>query len=296
MLFISCRENFWKDSKLSPELQWGEVGRDGATRLLTPEEIEARLDQMKNRRILLMIHGFNDMEKPVVHHFFGVADFTQKYVVDTSGQCYFEEVIGFAWPGYSHFFDYFLAEENALASAPLLQELLLILSVNVKQLDVFAHSMGNRVFLEALDFPRGPGDPIIHTYFAAGPAVDEKSVYNDKAFFQSISHIREIVVLYSLKDPIEKWFYPIAERATALGAEGDLVPKDLPENVLMVDCTLIVHHHHAYFDQEHIYHWMRKRKAGEIQGPDAVQDIKISPDGEIVVIRWRKTPDQKKVS
>jgi esterase/lipase superfamily enzyme len=295
MLMVSIRRNFWDAAAIGTALSWARVAEDKfQTSLLDSQGIKNTLEQLKNKRVLLLIHGFNDNEQEAVQNYFKISENIQKWVVDSEKQeCLYDAIIGFVWPGYAHAFDYYFAKKNALTSSTFLREILNQLSADAEVLDILSHSMGNLLLLEALDYVNQiNANPAINTLFSVAPAVNDDSIDKKHQFFQSTLNALEIVVLYSNRDPVEKWGYLLAEHAKALGEEGDGYPLQLPPNVQMLNCSALVSTHSGYFDQEPIYEWIKNKKTKEIAGPDVIQDMEFSTDGKLSITRWREKVDK----
>ncbi len=284
MLLISDREHFWNTQTLSQKTQWAEVSNNPSP--YCPEQVNQTLQSLEEK-VLLFIHGFDNTGQEVISKYILIASNMQKFVIDETKKPFYDAIIGYVWPGFNLFVEYYLAKRNAKSCAPRLKKILEQIST-VAHLDVIAHSMGNRVLLEALRCPKDSFKNYpLSTFFSVAAAINDRRIDPDSLFYQSTTNMKEMDIFFSLNDPVERWFYPIAERAEALGYEGDGNPSLLPGNIQTIDCSSIIHSHSGYFSTPSVYDWIRKKKMGEIDGPRIIQDMTLASDGSITVKRWR---------
>lgn len=285
MWLASDRQNFWDASQLSSQTEWKKIDEEDPKKgLLDVEGWTDALEDLEGRRCLLFIHGFDDNEATVLTNYLTLHSNLTRWVTSEDGNGLYDRFIGYVWPGCSSFLEYFKAEKNALQCAPRLKNLIVELSKRVARLDVFAHSMGNRLLLESLNEGKVSAGffPVQHFYSMA-PAVNHKALDEGHFFHRACSNIGEIAVFFSSHDPVEEWFYPLAEFARALGTDGDASPLELPTNVQTIDCTALVSSHGDYYKKEQVYEWIRRRLTGQIEGPEAIQDMVLQSSGEVIV-------------
>jgi esterase/lipase superfamily enzyme len=291
MLMISEREDFWHSSHFSHTQHWAEVNAHGIEgKVFTSEEIENSLHELQDKKVLILIHGFDDNKNSAIKEYFKIARNMFMWTKDPANPSdpIYDVIIGYVWPGYSHYADFYHAKKHTEVGAPRLKKLIQDISPLAKELDVLAHSMGNRLLLEALDFSEGPRmDPLVNTFYSIAPAINEHGIDNHNHYHKATENMGEMIVFYSKNDPVEKYAYPLFLHHTALGHKGDKSPA-LPKNVQMVNCSHLVHSHGGYFKKKSVYRLIKQKKDGLIEGPLSIQELLLHKDGTISVTKYRK--------
>ena len=72
------------------------------------------------------------------------------------------------------------------------------LSASAARVDVLAHSMGNRLVFEALDFPSNRGKKVVHNLYSLAAAVDGESIEKKEKYYRSTQNCEKIFVFYCL--------------------------------------------------------------------------------------------------
>lgn len=185
-------------------------------------------------KVLILVHGVNNEPAEAL------AAYT---VIDQKLGDQYDHVIGILWPGGDRAYEYFSAKSRANSVGVELKKL--IAMIDTTDIDIIAHSMGNRVVLKAL---KGLNSKIRH-FFSMAAVSDNESLEESEEFnscFNSISSA--VAVFHSSKDRVLKLAYRIAEFDRALGLTG---PEDnalvKTESKLWVcNCKHIVKSHGDY--------------------------------------------------
>ncbi|MGH7871298.1 MAG: alpha/beta hydrolase [Candidatus Binatia bacterium] len=200
--------------------------------------------------MLLLVHGFNNDFDQVTAAYL---DFDRRIrAVGFKGT-----VIGFTWPSYGEWFQYFGDVEQVeyaafgflnflLAFRPLLGE---------KKLHVNTHSMGAYLLIRALAaYARIdaiaeplPGHFIVDemTFFAADVSNDILERGEDGNI--AVGEASRLTSYFSDKDPVLS-ISEVVNRDGRLGLAGAERPSRLPSNALQIDCSTLVESHSAYRD------------------------------------------------
>lgn len=225
-----------------------------------PEFTSEAIDRMalKNKKILLVIHGYNNSFSHAIKTINHVKA-TISNMRNKEGSPLYDLVIGYIWPGYDNFIEYSLAVENAEALKLRMRQHLIDLATITPQLDVLAHSLGNRVILEALNFENNfSNTSIINHFFALAPAVDANAIQKDGFLFKSVMNCKHLFVMHSNKDDVLKLLYPLASGKQALGKSPPPYFKQLPPQVKFLDCSKVVEGHSHYFKTKSIFDFIEK--------------------------------------
>ena len=185
-----------------------------------------------NKKVLLVVHGYNNTFDYAVKSIKEVNSFINNMKTSDNKPLY-DLVIGYIWPGYESFIEYELAVEHADALKERVQAHLLELHHITPHIDVIAHSLGNRVILEALNFESVNKErPFIRNFFALAPAVDASSIEENRPYYNSVKNCENFFVFHSFKDDVLKLLYPLTSGSEALGIEINPNFKKLTSNIL----------------------------------------------------------------
>jgi esterase/lipase superfamily enzyme len=199
---------------------------------------------------LLLIHGFNNDFDQVTGAYL---DFDRRLrKLGFNGN-----VIGFTWPSYGEWFQYFGDIEQVeyaalgflnflLAFRPLLGD---------KKLHINTHSMGAHLLIRALTaYSRidaiadpMPGHFIVDemTFFAAD--VSNEILESGEDGNIAVREASRLTSYFSYKDPV-LGISQIVNRDGRLGLAGAERPKRLPGNAFQIDCSTLIESHSAYRD------------------------------------------------
>lgn len=278
MLMVSDRDNFWDTEKVSLKTEFGWVDEQGVTKLLKDQEVNNTLADLKGKRVLVLVHGFDTVQPS--SYYFDIKVNLEDQSID--------QVIGYLWPCYDDEWEYFYAKESTQHVKRRLRDFLTQLGQTAANVDVLAHSMGNHLMLETLNYPKTPTIPnLVNNFYLFAPAVNDVSIYQDQTYFNATKNCDDLYVFYSKNDTTLKWYYLLAEWHEALGYEGDSDPVHLPPNIQMIDCTSIVDTHSAYLFALPLYSYIQQIKAGAHLTPYYAQDVTMNTDGNFTVNLWR---------
>jgi esterase/lipase superfamily enzyme len=278
MFTISDRDNFWDPEKISKETQYAQVDEQGITKLLSKKQTEEFWSDLKNKRVLVLIHGFNSPTPYSNYHNIRVN------VENLELASAYDFVIGYVWPSYDDSVEYRIAKTQLQKVKPILAKTLSHLSSSVASVDVIAHSMGNRLLLETLNSMQEGAKQVVRNFFAWAPAVDNESIDMNQVYYPATQLCQNLYVFFSQRDGVLKWDYPIPELDMALGLAGDENSSQLPKNTQLVDCTDVIDEHSAYILSKPIYDYLQKIQEDELFTPVRSKNVKISEEGSSVVV------------
>lgn len=258
LLLMSDRGNFWDTDTIG----------DSTEEIIDGKETAASFDDLKNQRVLLLVHGYNSTGQGALDHYRTIQknlDFFNLY----------DTFIGYFWPGCDAGYEYFKAEKNTDNLAPRLQDHLQTLSQVASSFDVMAHSMGNRLILEAL-VPATQTQPIVRNFYSLAAAVKDKDIEMGHPFYLSALQCQNVFILHSDHDDVLKYDFFLAEHAEALGYAGlDKASKE-PKNVQFIDCTEFVDGHSGYFDALPVFSFVKNQQMGQIS---SAMNVKLQING-----------------
>ncbi len=248
---------------------------------------------LTGKKVLLVVHGYNTDAKSAKASYRLVYDQVVK-LQDSDGQDFYDTVIGYLWPGYANSMEYFAARKHAEALSQRMRHNLSLLSSTAAQVDIMAHSMGNRLILEALDYAFAPYKKnLVQNFYSFAAAVNDQSIEKKHSFYRSTQNCQDVYVFHSNRDDVLKLFYPIAEHEEALGYEGIGHLAMLPHNIQFIDCSSVVSGHGEYFAAPSLYDFIKKRLLNQLPTPALAPNMKILGNGMIEVIAVGKNDTGK---
>jgi esterase/lipase superfamily enzyme len=280
LLVMSDREHIWEADKLSKETQivWDGM-KDQAT-------LDAK--QLKDQKILLVVHGFNNSAKDAMQTYRTVADHIAA-LRDAEGNALYDLVVGYLWPGYENKLEYYSAKEHAIKLKEKMKDHLVFLASQAAKVDVIAHSMGNRLMFEALNFPpEKNAKKIVQNLYSFAAAIDNETIEKKHKFFHSSENCENVLIFHSKQDEVLEFLYCLAEWDRALGFEGVENLKKLPSNVQLIDCTAFVLGHSQYFSASNVYSYIRSELLKQAPSAKSMPNLKILANGEIEAISNEK--------
>jgi esterase/lipase superfamily enzyme len=292
MLMISDRDAFWDTNDLSKQTQISIVDEKGNI-----DHQKQELSQLKQKNILLLIHGFNTDQEDVLQSYFLIQSEIEKKF-NTGERKLYDQVVGYLWPGGGSGIAYYEAKGHAEAVSNRVANLMSNISDQATRVDVMAHSMGNFVFLEALKKIPEPkkswmnifrnllGLPVllpVGNFFSLGAAIDDESIEVDQIYGKAIERCQDVYIAYSEKDRVLKYLYTFAELDRALGSKGIEDISKLPSNVQLVDCSDVVDAHTKYDEVPQVFDFIRNRLLGVHPLPEAAQSVKLLVDNTVQV-------------
>jgi esterase/lipase superfamily enzyme len=283
MFTVSDRDNVWDYNTISQKTHFASVDEAGVTTILKDSQVKQALSSVKGQKILLLVHGL-DTTQPISYYFD-----IQANINNSGKEAHYDQVIGYLWPCFDKTYYYYYAKENIKNISSRFRSFLQkIKHAGASSIDVVAHSLGNRLVLESLDFAKDPKAPnLIHRFFSVAPAVNDTSIDKGGHFYQASLNCDQMFVFYSTRDSVLKWFYPIAEWRQALGYEGDSYPRELSAHVQMVDCSPVIDTHDAYLFNLSVFNYLQHACGDPKFSPAHVQDVVINSDGTFQITRTR---------
>lgn len=279
LLVMSDREHFWNTDKIAQhtESSWD------ALQMQPCMDFKA----LKNKKILLIVHGFNNSPKEAMETYHTVAGFIS-LLRDAKGRALYDAVVGYLWPGYDDKLEYFAAKKHAQELKEKMRDHLLFLASISKELDIMAHSMGNRLVFEALNFPpQKSKKKVIQKFYSLAAAVNSESIEENHPYAFVTTNCEEVFIFHSKQDEVLKVLYKMAEWNVALGFEGIENLKKLPKNVQLVDCTQFVKGHSMYFNAAQVYEFILGELLKKTPAITAAPSLKILDNGGIEILAKR---------
>lgn len=234
VVLISDRENFWDTNKISD-----------FTYMMSVSPID--FSYFAGKKVLFLVHGYNNTTEDAVKSYKIVSE-KMHALKHSDGTQIYDLIVNYFWPGYQNIDAYLDAKDNA--QSPLLTHRFVdtLSRVNEKatSIDVIAHSMGNRLLLEALEHTSHP-TPLVRNFYSFAAAIDYDSVYQDGQYGTAIKLCKNVYVFHSDVDIALKGYKEI-EQNDSLGADENIDVKRYPKNIQFVDCTLLIEGDHSgYF-------------------------------------------------
>lgn len=249
-LLMSDRASFWDADKISHHTQ---IMEDSVIK-----DMDLSGKEFKGKNILLLVHGYNSEHKEALSNYHLINAHVSAFS-DALHSQFYDLVIGYLWPGDAEPLDYYDAKHHVSKLAKKMRSHLEVLSSTAAKVDVVAHSMGNRLMLDALDHNFNRGKKVVQNYFALAPAVDDESIEKKEKYFHSTQNCEKFFVFYSKRDEVLQLCYSIAEWDKALGYAGAEDPDKLPQNVQLINCTNIIGHHSQYFTALPVYEFIKQQ-------------------------------------
>jgi len=276
MLMISDRGEFWDANVVSKQTEINYVDSEGVV-----DPSKQGMDRLKGKKVLVLIHGFNNSKADVLSAYFMTKEQIDRCCVSSKGDIY-DEIIGYVWPGCQSRLDFYKAEEHAKKVSGRVTELLTQMTATADQVDVMAHSMGNFLFLEALNKSSKLNG--VTNFFSLGAAVDDASIEKGGIYGAALKRCRDVYIAYSSEDDVLKYLYTLAEFGRALGSVGVPDISQLPSRVQLVNCTDVVAGHSDYSQSPQLYTFLRDRLLGIAPLPENAKSVKLFADNRVLVV------------
>ncbi|MES2345471.1 MAG: alpha/beta hydrolase [Chlamydiota bacterium] len=249
LLLMSDRDLFWDADKIA---QTTEISWDQSTSRVST-------DVLRGKKILVLVHGFNNDAKDALSTYRTINEHFST-LLDADGNNFYDLVIGYLWPGCDEGLDYYYAKKNVRKLASRMRSHLTLFDTYASQVDVLAHSMGNYLVLEALDFSTTIAQTKpVRIFYSIAPAIDNESIEEGETYYNSTQNCEKFFVFHSTQDKVLHYLYSASEFDKALGFEGVENIKKLPCNVQLVDCSSFALGHSAYFTANALYDFIRNQ-------------------------------------
>lgn len=271
MYVVSSRRDFTSDRILGKEnlvRNYTNPANPDVFQDLTMEDLK---QQAANKHVCLLVHGYRSPMPNVMSAYWQlVTQMAQEGVTGAQG---YGLVVGFAWPGKTTSFGYFVARSSARRAGPFLLQLVNDLRGVAHTVDVQTHSLGARVALSAL---RDARKVFVDNLLLSAPAVDHDILETSGDFHSSLDCCNRCLVYHSHHDKVLRYTYPLGDIADglrrALGLRGPRSRvRTLADttNLYVVDCASRVKDHGGYRDAPEYYrHWRQVLSGGPLSRYD----------------------------
>ncbi len=256
MLMISSRDNFWESEELSDYDEIRDV-------VLTDESLGTQVSESKflqdiaDKTVLLIIHGYNNEEDDVVRAYRIIENNIHGHMPG-----FYDLIVGYTWPGGDDGLDYFAAKRRAGTVAPRVGRWLQKMVGVSRAIDVMSHSMGGRVILSALEDVTSFR---VRNLFNMASAVDNESIQVDEPYYDASRACETLYVFHSKNDPVLKTAYLLAEWDRALGYSGPEDPADIivhSPHVRVINCERVIQSHGGYKRSRGVYNYIKNELSG----------------------------------
>lgn len=254
MIIISSRKSFNDPDTLKAHgHKYKEIdfSTDLAIRELQEEEL---LNQISGKRVLLLIHGYNNEQDEVYDAYTVINDKISEHTHNK-----YDCVIGYTWPGGDKGIEWYASKSRANSVARRFRFLISALSQQADILDIMSHSLGARVVFKALK--QAKDDTVIRNYFCMAAAVDNEVLEQNEEFHLSISKAKNVFIFHSKNDEVLSIAYKVAEWDNALGLYG---PEDKSyiqkqaKNIYVINCKKVIASHGDYKRTKEIYKYINR--------------------------------------
>jgi esterase/lipase superfamily enzyme len=276
LMVMSDRDHFWDADKTAAqtEISWDSL----------PNEPSLDIGELKDKKVLLVVHGFNNTAVEAMKTYRSIADHFAP-LKDADGKPLYDIVVGYLWPGYQNKLDYYAARKHAFELKDKMKSHLDFLSSIAAKVDVLAHSMGNRLIFEALNFPCKAGTKkLVKNLYSIAAAVNQESLEKKHKYSHASKNCEDIFVFHSKQDEVLEFLYAIAEWDKALGFDGVENLKKLPQNVQLIDCTTFVTGHSQYFSAPHVYEFIQSELSNRTPSVKTAPNLKILANGDVEIL------------
>ena len=265
MLTMSCRKEFWDSHQLSDDsYAISDVDLVRPANSGTPVTENKFLEQILNRRVLLLVHGYNNKRDSVASAFKMIDD-------KQRNRTKFHHVsVGYIWPGGEGIGEGVFLEAEKLVPevSERFSRVLQQLDSHAASVDVMGHSLGCGVSLSAYSKLAAEKYALktIHRQFLMAAAVDRDSIEKGNAYYAGADCGKSCHVFYCPMDGIVGAAgYENIKKRKSLGARGPRITsgrisQEVSKKIHSVNCTNILdgNVHSAYKSTNEIYKYIRK--------------------------------------
>lgn len=265
MKIISAREGFWSDDALANKdaIRAVDLVGDKPSKIIEEDKF---FEGIKGKRILIIIHGYNN-GKEDVHSAYALIEKNVKKHVKGDGS--YDEVIGYIWPGGETAINYYSAKSRANKLGRRVGLLFQRMFDNDVTVDVMGHSMGSRVILKALDTR---AEKVVQNVFLLASAVDNECLEKTEKFYPATKRCSNAFVFHTKHDTTLSIFYRGAELDNALGLTGPENPEDIishsspskasTPSVYVINCKNKIKRHGDYKREKLLYTYISQFISG----------------------------------
>jgi esterase/lipase superfamily enzyme len=279
MLIMSCRKDFWSATEFSTVDQIRRI--DLTTGVGEVVQSGAFSQEVANKRLTVLVHGYNNEEHDVVGSYRTIDSQMRSLGFLGGANARYDALVGFAWPGGAVGVSFPFARQRAAESAPRFGGLLSGLRGVGAEIDLNTHSLGAHVVFEALR--TGPAK-IIRNAWNFASAVDNEAIESDERYFEASTRCDKFYVFHSKNDPVLRVWYRIGDLFdfdTALGYSGPEDPAAIiaqSQHVRVVNCKEVVSSHGGYRTSGQVWAYM----ANELTAPSADQFVTLQKTEEAI--------------
>lgn len=253
MIMVSARKGFWDNNTLSDST---DDIRDVNLDTLTDKPVKRSefKDRISGKKVLLLIHGYNNESNEVARAYKIIQQQQSDYVK------HYDLLVGYTWPGGDDFLDYFAAKHRAGSVSQRTKKLLEFMLKHGSELGIMSHSMGCRIALLTLDdlqrarFQKNI--PLVSYLMAA--AVDNESIEQHERYFEGSIFADKTLVFHSRHDGVLGKAYRLSEWDRALGQSGPENPGGIAHTVRVINCKGVVRAHGAYKRTPEVYDFIKQ--------------------------------------
>jgi esterase/lipase superfamily enzyme len=270
MLMVSCRRDFWSATDFSPSDEVRQIDLD--TGLGTGVSQNAFLQAVQGKRLVLLVHGYNNEERDVIASYKAIDERMRLLGFLGGNAAPYDAIVGFAWPGGAAGVSFPFARMRAGQSAARFGALLGTVKGAGATVDLNTHSLGAHVAFEAM---RNGAPNLVRFAWNFASAVDNESVEQGERYFAATERCRRFYVFHSKNDPVLRVWYRVGDFFdfdTALGYSGPEDPGAIMQhsaNVRVVNCKDVVHSHGGYRSSGEVWSYM----LSELTAPSGQQFV-----------------------
>jgi esterase/lipase superfamily enzyme len=284
LLTVSCRKDFWSATEFSATNEARRIDLDtGAGTVVQHGEL---LRELANKRMMILIHGYNNEELDVVDSYRTIDKQMRLLGFLGANGAPYDALLGFAWPGGATGVSFPFARQRAAKAAPRFARLMSDLRGAGATIDLNTHSLGAHVLFEALR--EGPPQVVRNAWNFAS-AVDNESIEVDKRYYSASLRCERCYVFHSRNDPVLRVWYRIGDALEFDRALGDSGPEDPAaimndsRHVRVINCKDVVTSHGGYRSTGQVWAYMSQ----EITRPSADQFVTLSKSPEALTAVFR---------
>lgn len=263
MLIISSRKKFW-DSNIVTSKKTDRIRNVNLPNLSDSSVSAAQFTkQIKGKRILLLIHGYNNEPHDVMRAYKTVEKYEKEFIN------YYDLIIGYTWPGGDQFWHYGAAKNRVGVVSSRVKSLITKMISNCKEVDIMSHSMGCRISLMLVNDlqENAVRKNIMMRLYLLAAAVDNESIEKDERYYEGSTYCDNTYIFHSKKDPTLFFGKTIWEKNNALGCTGPENPGDIHSKVKVINCKKIISKHGAYKNADSIFKFIKKELTGSKRAP-----------------------------
>ena len=262
MLFISTRRELSNEDEIGSTTYWEFTVENQVeiVELRAQLQLEQVLSRLEGKSVLVLVHGYNNELEDIVRAY----DLIQSKVGRFLNEWY-DEVVGFTWPGGDNPIDWYAPKRRAGVIGPRLARFLTRLSHQPGSIDVMSHSLGARVVCSALNVLQAN---TVRANFLTASAIDNEAIELGNQYFPGIQRAAsESVVFHSRFDGVLKSAYRIAEWDNPLGLFGPENPASVIEhlpNTFVANCKNVIRGHGEYKASDAVYQFIKRWLEGKV--------------------------------